>query len=143
MRSRWLAGIACWRGVFGMAAIVWDSTEWAIAQFQTCELGDRRRNKRLIKLAQQIIDRPEASTPVQTETWGDLKAAYRLFDAADITPNSLLLPHRQATRAVCQPGDVKLIVSDTTELTFPTRAADSGLGFTGAGRPKDSWHTPR
>jgi len=77
-----------------MAAMVWDSTQWATAQFDTCELGDRRRNKRLMQLAKQIIDRPEASTPEQTETWGDLKGAYRLFDCDDITPEALLEPRR-------------------------------------------------
>ena len=116
-----------------MAAFVWEPMAWAELQFSECELGDRRRNKRLIKLAQQIADRPDSGTPDQTETWGDLKAAYRLFNEEDVTPAALLEPHRRQTRAVCHPSDVKLIVCDTTELDYTSHKKAKGLGPIGNG----------
>ena len=117
-----------------MAAVDWDPVVWAEVQFGTCELGDRRRNKRLVNMAQQFAARPDASTPQQTETWGDLKAAYRLFDTEDVTPAAIREPHCQSTREGCQRGDIKLIICDTTELDYTKHKQVRGLGPIGNGR---------
>ena len=116
-----------------MAAIDWDPVVWAEAQFGACRLGDRRRSQRLVNMAQQMAARPDASTPQQTETWGDLKAAYRLFDTDDVTPEAIREPHCRLTRGACQRGDVKLIVDDTTELDYTSRRTATGLGPIGNG----------
>ena len=86
-----------WEGA-DMAAVDWDPVVWAEVQFGTCKLGDRRRSKRLVNMAQQFAARPDASTPQQTETWGDLKAAYRLFDTEDVTPAAIREPHYRMVR---------------------------------------------
>ena len=116
-----------------MAAVEWDPVVWAEVQFGTCEWGDRRRNKRLVNMAQQFAARPDASTPQQTETWGDLKAAYRLFDTDDVTPAALREPHCRMVRGACQRGDIKLIVCDTTELDYTKHQQVRGLGPMGNG----------
>jgi hypothetical protein len=106
---------------------------WASQEFNDCELGDQRRNKRLMKLAVQVAARPDGSTPDQTESWGDLKAAYRLFDADDVSFQAIVTPHCRRTRTECSPGDVKLILNDTTELDFTSHRGTSGLGPIGNG----------
>ena len=70
---------------------------------------------------------------MQAETGGDLKAVYRLFDTDDLTPEALLLPHRQLAHASCQRGDIKLIISDTTEIDYTSRKKTRGLGQIGTG----------
>ena len=90
-----------------MGAVIWDPETWALQEFNDCSLGDRRRNKRLMKLAVQVAARPDGSTPDQTESWGDLKAAYRLFDAEDVSFQALVAPHCRRTRTDCSPGDRK------------------------------------
>ncbi len=92
-----------------MAAVDWDPVVWAEVQFGTCELGDRQRNKRLVNMAQQFAARPDANTPQQTETWGDLKAAYRLFDQEDVTPAATLV------KAI---GDIQQAMSAQTCLNL-------------------------
>ena len=81
-------------------ALAMEISDWAQEQFGTCELGDRRRTKRVIKLAAQAAAMPDASTPKQTEGWGDCKAAYRLFAQEDVTFEALTAPHCAMTRAV-------------------------------------------
>jgi hypothetical protein len=44
------------------------------------ELGDKRLNNRLVKLAQQLAAHPTASIPVAYGGWGDTAAAHRLLD---------------------------------------------------------------
>ena len=116
-----------------MAAITWDPQTWAQQEFGNCQLGDVRRNKRLMKIAVQIAARPDGSTPDQTETWGDLKATYRLFDTDDVTFQGILEPHCLRTRSMCQAGEVKLIINDTTELDFGAKCRARGLGPVGNG----------
>ena len=116
-----------------MGAIVWEPEAWAEREFGECQLGDRRRNARLKKLAVQIAARPDGSTPDQTEQWKDLKAAYRLFAEEDVSFQAIIEPHCRHTRQDCRPGDVKLILNDTTELDFTARKKVRGLGAVGNG----------
>ncbi len=113
--------------------VILETKEWAEVTFGTCELGDRRRNRRLIKLAEQVASRPDGSTPEQTESWGDCKAAYRLFNQDDVTFEAIIAPHCQQTREVCRSGDVKLIINDTTEIDYGAGRRATGLGPTGNG----------
>lgn len=113
--------------------VILETKEWAEVTFGTCELGDVRRNRRLIKLAEQVAARPDGSTPEQTESWGDCKAAYRLFNQEDVTFDCIIAPHCQQTRDACQPGDVKLIINDTTEIDYGHKRQATGLGPTGNG----------
>lgn len=113
--------------------VILETKEWANATFGKCQLGDKRRNKRLIKLAQQTAERPDGSTPEQTESWADCKAAYRLFDEPDVTFDAIVQPHCEQTRASCRSGDVKLIINDTTEVDYGVHRRVSGLGPTGNG----------
>ena len=92
-----------------------DTPTWAQQNFECCELGDVRRNKRLMKLSIQVADRPDGSFPDQTETWGDCQAAYRLFNQEKVSFQAIIEPHCRQTRDASEPGDVKLILNDTTE----------------------------
>lgn len=116
-----------------MATMILEPEAWAKMEFGECDLGDIRRNKRMIKLAVQTAARPDEGTPDQTETWGDCKAAYRLFDTDDISFQTIIEPHCRRTREACVPGDVKLILNDTTELNFTSHRAATGLGSVGCG----------
>jgi len=108
-----------------------DVQTWAQTQFGECELGDRRRTKRLVQVAQQIANNPSASLPDQTETWGDLKAAYRLFDSPGATFAAVAGCHWRQTRQV--PPGRYLILGDTTELDFGGLRNIAGAGPTGNG----------
>lgn len=118
-----------------MTNFVLDTAAWAQQNFGTCDLGDVRRTRRAVKLAQQMAENPASSTPVQTERWADLKAAYRLVECEDVTFAALAGPHWQQTRQRAQdvPGGVVLVIGDTTELDFGIHRDVDGLGPTGDG----------
>jgi hypothetical protein len=102
-----------------------DAGEWAGQQFGNCDLGDARRTKRLIKMAKQVANHPSASFPEQMRSWGDLKAAYRLFDRDEVTFDAIAQPHWEQTRSVT-PGRY-LVLGDTTELDFGYKRDIDGL----------------
>jgi hypothetical protein len=108
-----------------------DTKTWAKKQFGDCELGDKRRTKRLSQMAEQIANNPAGSFPDQMERWGDVKAAYRLFDQEDVTFKAVASPHWEATRR--QESGRYLILNDTTEIDFGKDRKVKGLGPTGKG----------
>lgn len=112
-------------------SLLLDTQEWARQQFGSCDLGDVRRTRRLVKFACQVAADPDASTPGQTEKWADLKAAYRLIDNADVTFEAIAGPHWQATRQ--QDTGTYLISCDTTEVDFGWDNEATGLGPLGRG----------
>ena len=105
--------------------------EWAQLNFGACELGDKRRTKRLVQVAEQVGNHPSASLPNQIERWSDLKAAYRLFDNDKVTFEAIVRPHweltKQAATGRC------LVIGDTTEFDFGKNREIEGLGPTGNG----------
>ncbi len=106
-------------------------TQWAQVNFGACQLGDQRRTKRLVQVAEQVGNHPAASLPNQIERWGDLKAAYRLFDGKEVTFEAIARPHweltKQAAKGRC------LVIGDTTEFDFGKDREIEGIGPTGNG----------
>jgi hypothetical protein len=108
-----------------------DTAQWAREQFGDCQLGDARRTKRLIQVAEQVANHPSGSFPKQMKDWGDLKAAYRLFDQDDVTFQAVASPHWKRTCAV--PPGTYLVLGDTTELDFGYDPDIDGLSRIGNG----------
>ncbi len=106
-------------------------TEWAQLNFADCDLGDKRRTDRLVQVAEEIASHPSASLPNQIEHWGDLKAAYRLFDREEVTFEAIARPHWELTKQLAKGRT--LIIGDTTELDFGGHRSIAGLGPTGNG----------
>ena len=102
--------------------------DWALAEFCAAELGDARRSARLVELARQLAERPEASLPQALENRASLKAAYRFFDNADIAHEKILASHVVSSLARMQGQEVILAVQDTTFIDYSTHLATDGLG---------------
>lgn len=111
--------------------VVLDTKKWAQQQFSSCDLGDERRTRRLVRFAAQVAGDPDAVTPEQTERWSDLKAAYRLIDNDEVTFDAVASPHWQQTRQ--RKTGTWLISCDTTQIDFGARNQASGLGPLGKG----------
>ena len=96
--------------------------------FGHAELGDKRRTKRLVKVADQMCLRPGGSLPQKLRSPADLHAFYRLMDKDDVTHQAILDSHRQATlgRMKELEGPV-LVLHDTTELEYTTRKSGSEM----------------
>lgn len=105
--------------------------EWAQMNFGNCQLGDKRRTRRLVQVAADVASNPSASFPDQMKTWGDLKAAYNLFDCDDATFEAIARPHWELSRR--RPAGRYLVIGDTTELDFGIHRDLPGLGPTGNG----------
>lgn len=105
-----------------------DREQWAQEQFGGADLGDRRRTQRLVKVASQMAHSSSGSIPQQTGGGADMKAAYRLFAAEDVTHEAVCTPHWQRTRTLAAELPRTYIVSDFCVLSYTSHVKTKGLG---------------
>jgi hypothetical protein len=104
------------------------------AHFGNVELGDRRRNARLVQLADRMIQHPGGTLPDKCQNPADLKALYRLMNAADVTHEAILKPSRERTLDLVRAhAGTVLFIHDTTELDYTGLLSVEGLGQIGNG----------
>ena len=80
--------------------IMLEPAVWSEKQFDACEFGDTRSTQRLVLYVQQMAEKPDASTPHQTENRGHCKAVYRLFERPENTFESVNAAYSPNTRTL-------------------------------------------
>jgi hypothetical protein len=102
--------------------------------FGQAKLGDTRRRKRLIHLADRIYRHPGGTLPVKLHDPKDYKAMARLMNRREVSHAATLATHRQRTlEQLRQTTTVKLILHDTTELDYTGLRSITDLGPIGNG----------
>jgi hypothetical protein len=87
--------------------------------FGSARLGDARRTRRLVKIADRIMEHPGGSLPQKMSGWAELMGLYRLMEAQEVTHDAVLQAHCQRTRRLAeQHGGVVLRLHDATELDY-------------------------
>ncbi|MFO0902322.1 MAG: IS4 family transposase [Pirellulales bacterium] len=105
--------------------------DWAEQHFSQCQLGDKRRTRRLVQVAAAMANNPSGSLPDQIVEWPDLKPAYVLLGRPEVTFDAIATPHWELVRK--RTSGRYLILDDTTELDFGRHRDVEGLGPTGNG----------
>ena len=100
---------------------------WAEAELAGLRLGDRRRERRAVRVLERLGERPTASIPGACRGWAEIQAAYRFLAHEGYDWLDLLEPHRLCTQRRMAEQPVVLCLQDTTELDFNGQAI-SGLG---------------
>jgi len=107
--------------------------QWAQDEFGFAQLGDLRRNKRLLNIAEHLAASPGGTLPQAFPDWAELKAAYRFFGQRGVTFERILAPRLERTRRACrQPGEY-LLLEDTTLLDYTRHWSTENLGVIGDG----------
>ena len=104
-------------------------TPWALEESADVNLQDKRLNRRMAEVLNQLGGSPSASIPSACGTWSETLAAYRFFDNPKVTFGGILEPHIEASFRRIQSQSVVIVAQDTTEveLTRPERVV-SGAG---------------
>lgn len=105
-----------------------EDPDWVSREFGGADLGDGRRDARLVGLARALAERPEVSLPQALEDRAALKAAYRFFDNADVKAQDILAPHIASSVERMRAEPVILAVQDTTFIDYGGHRATEGLG---------------
>lgn len=104
------------------------AAEWAIEQWGSVELGDKRRTRRAVAMGARMAERTEVSLPKQMHDWAETKGAYRLLNNGEVTLAKLIAPHIAATVKKCNLHDVVLLAEDSTILDYTHHKQKKGLG---------------
>lgn len=105
---------------------------FAHQHFGTAELGDKRRTKRLVKMATAFASGGTSSCGGTISSVirdkHQAKAAYRLLDCEKVTHEAVIAPQAAFVREqMSQPG-VYLVIEDTTLINFQGLKQTLGLG---------------
>lgn len=94
--------------------------QWIEDEFSTLDLNDKRRERRAKIIVEQLSSMAD-STPDACRDNAALEATYRFADNEAISPDAILLAHRQAAIARSADCDTVILAQDTTiiDLTKP------------------------
>jgi hypothetical protein len=107
--------------------------QWAQNEFGFAQLGDQRRNRRLVNIATHLANSPGGTLPQAFPHWAELKAAYRFFGQSGVSFERILAPHLERTRQSCRQAGEYLLIEDTTLLDYCKRPGCQDLGYIGDG----------
>src|SRR6266700_5039807 len=106
---------------------------WAEAHVGTAQLGDPRRTRRAVAIAEALAREPGASLPQQLHDPAALEATYR-FLHSQVSYEALLQPHVEHTREEMGQVERVLLIQDTTEVDYQHHPTTTGLGLFAYGR---------
>ena len=101
---------------------------WAAGEFADLDLGDKRLDRRAVKLVEALAEKPMASIPQACGGWAETQAAYRFFGSEEFDWRDILAPHVASTQRRMAEHEVVLCIQDTTDLNF------NGQDIAGLGR---------
>lgn len=108
------------------------SVEWVTQEFARADLRDKRLDRRLVKIAEQLAKSPASPINEACGSWASTQAAYRLFNNPKASPAGILKPHWDATAlrmAGC--GGPVLVMQDTVFFSYGSHVKTRGLGSIG------------
>lgn len=90
-----------------------------VANFGAVKLGDRRRERRLVRVADEMVRRPDGTWPKKLYRPADLKAMYRLMNCDAVTHEAVLAPATARTRQLMAEAEgTVLVIHDWTEFDY-------------------------
>jgi hypothetical protein len=101
---------------------------WVEAELAGLDLGDKRRNRRVMQTVQTFWNRPNASIPEASGSVSEMQAIYDLFSASTTRVEAFRQAHAEAVVGRISHCEEVIIPQDTTELGFNTLRATEGLG---------------
>lgn len=102
--------------------------------FGEAKLGDQRRTKRLVRVADALVRHPGGSLPEKLRCAGELDGLYHLMKGNTVTHEAILVPHRMRTlQRIADYNGPVLVIHDTTELDYTTHESLDDAGQIGNG----------
>lgn len=101
---------------------------WAAEELKTADLGDKRRNRRLIKIVEDLSAMPIASVTQAARDKAAVQGIYEFWGNVRVESDEILAAHRDSTLSRVETEEIVLAVQDTTELDFSSQPKTQGLG---------------
>lgn len=103
--------------------------DWVKEEFASSDFEDKRLFLRMLVVAKDLSKSPMASINQASEGWKVTKAAYRFFDNAKVTKDSILKSHIKKTQSrIGNHTGTILAIQDTTFLNYSHMKSATDLG---------------
>lgn len=103
-------------------------TNWAEEELKHIDLGDRRRNQRLIKMVSDLAAQPNASVPQASGDWAGTQGAYDFWANKRVKAEKIRCAHQKSTLERVQKHQTVVASQDTSELNFSHHRSKKGMG---------------
>ncbi len=101
---------------------------WCSNEFSSIKLGDKRLNRRLLKVASNLMNNPTEPIQAACDNWSEAKAAYRLFDNDKLQEATLLQAHQTETIKRLEKSEgIIFAIQDTTTLNYTHHPNKKGI----------------
>jgi Transposase DNA-binding/Transposase Tn5 dimerisation domain len=104
-------------------------TSWAAEELRHVNLGDRRRNERLIKIVEDLAAQPSASVPQASRDNAALQGTYDFWQSPRVKASAIVSAHCQSTIERMVGTNIVLAIQDTTEFNFTSHPQLQGVGY--------------
>jgi hypothetical protein len=105
---------------------------WAKRQFGQVELGDVRRNARLLHIAASACERPRGNLAAVFDNDKDEQAAYDFVESKDVEVEDLVSGIASATAQQCKGEPYVVVPTDGTSIAVVDRERQTDVGRVGA-----------
>lgn len=102
---------------------------WAAAELARADLGDVRRNRRLVAIVEDLAASPESSVPLASRDRAALQGMYDFWANPRIRAEDIFAAHRASTIERIEGYPIVLAIQDTTELDYSHHPKTQGLGY--------------
>ena len=106
---------------------------WAKEELKNVNLPDKRLNKRLIKIVENLSKQPHASVPQANGDWANTKATYNFWQSSRFECEDIIDAHQKQTAVRASQEEIILAIQDTSDFNFTHHQAktwDKGFGMT-------------
>ena len=101
---------------------------WANEELSRANLGDKRRNKRLVKIVEDLAAQPNESIPQASRDNAAMQGIYEFWANRRIEAAGIIAAHTEATIERIKEHQVVLAIQDKTELDLGQRKRTKGIG---------------
>ena len=102
--------------------------DWITEELATADLGDTRLLDRMQLVLERLSESPDSSVKSTFKGAAEVMGAYRFFNNAKTSVDSILAPHQDATLERTKQFKRVLFVQDTTELDYTKKTKMEGRG---------------
>jgi hypothetical protein len=101
---------------------------WVAEELWDVDLGDARRNRRLVQIVEDLVAQPNESVPQASRDEAAVQGVYGLWDKARVSDKEILRAHQRRTVERTAGYETVLAIQDTSEVEYSDRKATRGLG---------------
>jgi hypothetical protein len=107
---------------------------WAEEEFGSVDLGDRRRNRRLVAVAREVAERPSGKVTSVFRTSATREGAFRLIENEAVDPQAIARASYEATARRAAQHEFVFVAVDGSSLNITDDARSKGTGVVGSWR---------